>query len=77
MATKANTTAALIEAAILDAERTKKWTAEKSAIPTTTFNRKLRGGAEFTIGEVLRVADALSVHPYDLLPREFHIGVAA
>ena len=65
------TTAQRIEDAMLSAERSKRWTAEKSGIALTTFYRKLSGGADFTIPEVARIARALGVHPASLLPPEF------
>lgn len=60
-----------IVAAMNEAERSQKWTAEKSGLAISTFRRKINGGADFTIGEVARVAAALSVKPLALLPDEF------
>lgn len=72
MATNTATdTAGLILAAMGAADRSKKWTAEKSGIPVSTFLRKVRGFGDFTIREVANVAQALGVHPSDLLPAEF------
>ena len=65
------TTAELIEQARKNAERSQKWTAEKAGMSATTFKRKINGGADFTISEALRVANALSVPPYTLLPQAF------
>ncbi|QAB16984.1 XRE family transcriptional regulator [Leucobacter muris] len=65
------TAAELIEEARLDAERSIKWTAEKSGIALTTFKRKLNGGTDFTVSETLRVARALGVEPFTLLPTGF------
>ena len=65
------TTATLVAEAIASAERSRKWTAEKSGIAVSTLRRKLAGGADFTIGEVERIARALNLHPADLLPSEF------
>ncbi len=65
------TTAELIEEARLRAERSQKWTAEKSGIAISTFKRKINGGADFTIDETRRVAQALDVKPYALLPVDF------
>lgn len=59
------------------ADRTKKWTADRAGIPETTFRRKLRGGADFTVGEVARIAKALSISPGELLPPEFKKEAAA
>ena len=65
------TTATLIAKAIQEAERTRKWTADKAGIADATLRRKLAGGTDFTTNEVIRVAKALGVHPADLLPSEF------
>lgn len=62
---------ALILAAMKRADRSRKWTAANAGIASTTFMRKLNGGGEFTLGELARVARALSVHPSELLPAEF------
>lgn len=69
--TPAAETATAIVQAIEDAERSKKWTAEKAGIPITTFLRKCRGFGDFTVGEVARVAKALDRRPSDLLPQSF------
>lgn len=72
-----DTVPGLILHQIRKAERTKKWTAERAGIPQTTFNRKLRDGADFTVGEVARIARALGISPVDLLPPEFRQVAAA
>lgn len=71
MATEHITTAELIAQAMQTEDRSKKWTADRSGISDATFRRKLNGGADFTVGEVARVARALNRHPADLLPTEF------
>jgi len=58
--------------AIEKAERSKKWTAEKAGMADVTLRRKLRGGGDFTVSELARIAHALSIHPSELLPDEFH-----
>lgn len=60
-----------IAAAIAVAERTKKWVAAKAGIAHVTFYRKMQGGGPFTVSEVARIADALNVSPFDLLPSPF------
>lgn len=72
-----DTVPGLIEGQIRKADRTRKWTAERAGIPETTFRRKLRAGADFTVGEVARIAKALSISPSELLPSEFKTDVAA
>lgn len=57
--------------AMEEVERSKKWTAQKAGIALTTFHRKLNGGADFTVTELIRIAQVLGVHPADLLPGQF------
>lgn len=66
--------AQLVTEAMLDAERSRKWTADKSGMNYTTFVRKLNGGPEFTIGELARIARALRIEPSVLLPAEFRVA---
>ena len=72
-----DTVPGLIEGQIRKADRTRKWTADRAGIPETTFRRKLRAGADFTVGEVARIAKALSISPSELLPSDFKTDVAA
>lgn len=65
------TTADLIEEARVTKDRSRRWTAEKAGMALSTFNRKLNGGPDFTISETRRVALALEVPPYTLLPSDF------
>lgn len=60
-----------IEQAINAAERTRAWVARKALIPPTTFGRKMDGVGDFTLAELARIARALGVEPYTLLPVEF------
>lgn len=41
--------------------------AELSLIPRTSLLRKLAGVSEFTVSELIRIADALKVSPADLI----------
>lgn len=77
MATNPKSTAALIADAMQTADRSMKWTADRSGIATATFRRKVHGGGDFTVSEVARIGKALGVHPADLLPSEFRAAVAA
>lgn len=77
METKPTETAGLITDAMRVAERSKTWTAGKAGLALSTFDRKLRGGGDFTVGEVARIARALQVHPSSLLPPEFADGITA
>lgn len=63
--------AELVTKAMLEAERSRKWTADKSGMNYTTFVRKLNGGPDFTIPELARIAKALRIEPSTLLPAEF------
>ena len=74
--TSTDTASARIAAAMKTAERSSKWTAEKSGIPETTFRRKVSGHVDFTVTELDRIARALSVSPLDLLPASM-LSVAA
>ena len=51
--------------------------ADRAGIANATFRRKLRGGGDFTVSEVARIAQALGIHPADLLPTEFRLAVAS
>lgn len=72
MTTTTDTAAGRIQQARLAEERSEKWVAEKAGIAVPTFRRKLRGGGDFTVSEVARVAKVLGVDPISLLPSEFH-----
>lgn len=71
MTTAQITAADRIAAAMAREDRSQKWVAERARIPLTTFRRKLHGGNEFTLTEVLAIAAALGIHPVELLPHEF------
>ena len=63
--------AELVTQAMLEAERSRKWTADKSGMNYTTFVRKLNGGPDFTLPELARIARVLRIEPSVLLPAEF------
>ena len=71
MDTETTTTAGQVIHAMNLAERSMKWTAERSGIAVGTFRRKIHGGGDFTVSEVARIAKALNMHPADLLPTAF------
>lgn len=60
-----------IKEAMKIADRSSSWVSRNAAIPSTTFHRKLKGGSPFTIPEIVRIAQALSINPSRLLPSEF------
>ena len=53
---------------IVKQSTTKNAVARKAGIPTTTFNRKVDGKADFTLRELGAVADALGLALADILP---------
>lgn len=61
-------------AAMMTAERSKKWTATKAGFSYSTFERKLNRGGDFTMTELARIANALNCTPMDLLPDDFRGG---
>lgn len=67
----------IILQAILDAERSQQWVANKAGIPVTTLRRKLQGHTDFRLGEVASIAQALNVNPAELLPSTFQMEVNA
>lgn len=67
----------IILQAILDAERSQQWVANKAGIPVTTLRRKLQGHTDFRLSEVANIAQALNVNPSDLLPEQFRVEVVA
>ncbi|MBN7792393.1 helix-turn-helix domain-containing protein [Microbacterium esteraromaticum] len=69
--------AAIVKAAMKAAERTPTWVARKAGIALTTLNRKLEGGADFTVGELRRIAAALKMPAAALLPEDFFAMAAA
>ncbi|WP_264631490.1 helix-turn-helix domain-containing protein [Microbacterium hydrothermale] len=57
-----------VAATILRSGRTKASVASAAGIPHTTFTRKINGHTEFTVGEILRLAEVLDVPPSTLTP---------
>lgn len=49
----------------------------KSGIARTTLTRKMHGGAEFGVYELVRIAAAIKVRPSMLLPKEYRTEAAA
>lgn len=61
----------IIFQAILDAERSQQWVANKTGIPVSTLRRKLQGHTDFRLGEVASIAKVLNLTPAQLLPTDF------
>jgi len=57
-----------VASAILRAERSKKWTADRAGIAVTTFTRKVNGHADFTITELITIAHVLGIEAWQLVP---------
>lgn len=71
METKKQDVAACVMGAMKKKERSMQWTAQKAGFSTSTFRRKALGEGEFKVSELARIAKALSVPPWSLLPEEF------
>lgn len=57
--------------------RTKLSVSEATGIPYSTLNRKLKGRGEFTLSELVVLADELRVHPSALLPESILVPHAS
>lgn len=68
--------AQLVAQAMVTAGKSKTWLAEQTGIPYSTLGRKLRAVSEFNYSETFRIAEALGIHPADLVPTEFKKAVA-
>lgn len=51
--------------------------ADEAAIPYSTLRRKLREPMSLTMGDLLRLADALETTPASLLPERFRAAEVA
>lgn len=51
--------------------------ARDAAIPRATLVRKMNGGGEFGVYEILRIATAIGIEPTSLLPSPFRAKSAA
>jgi len=61
-------TAEAIKSALETTGVKKTHIAEVTGIPYSTLNRKLAGKADFTLGDILAIAEALGVSPATLTP---------
>lgn len=72
MATDARTAVAAAVAFELNAaDRTKRWLSDRSGIPYSTLDRKLKGHVDFTFTELSAIADVLGIAPWKLTPPAF------
>ncbi|MEE8757686.1 MAG: helix-turn-helix transcriptional regulator [Bifidobacterium sp.] len=51
---------------------TKRAVSEKSGMPYSSLNSKLKGYRGFDIEDILALAEAINENPANLLPPEFH-----
>ena len=68
--------AAAIRHALLDAGRTKRAVADETGIPYPTLNRKISGKRDFTLSELLSIAEATNPPPAAFIPPQFRPGAA-
>lgn len=75
--TTAERIAQIVSQAIITAGKSKSSVAEATGIPYSTLGRKLLGRTEFTITDLITIAEALEIHPSRLIPSDFLAGTAA
>lgn len=71
MSTTTDWTARAIRAALAESGQTKRYLSEETGIPYPTLNRKVAGRRDFTLSELLAIAEALRVHPAVFVPPQF------
>lgn len=49
--------------------------ADQTGIPYSTLRRKITGHSDLTLAEVLVIAEALGLHPADLIPADMQRAV--
>ena len=69
-------TATAIRRALFDSSRTKKAIADETGIPYPTLNRKIAGKRDFTLSELLSIAEATGTHPAAFIPPQFRLKAA-
>lgn len=77
MSTTTGWTAQAIRAALADSGVTKRYLSQKTGIPYPTLNRKVAGSRDFTLSELLAIAEALQVHPAAFVPPQFKTATPA
>ena len=65
------TVAAAVAFELGRADRTKRWLSDRSGIPYSTLDRKLKAHVDFTFTELAAIAEALSIAPSRLTPPVF------
>lgn len=64
-------TSQAVQAALVDAGRSKTSLSDETGIPYPTLNRKVAGKTEFSFTELLLIAEALGVSPSAFTPPQF------
>ncbi|MDO4243768.1 MAG: helix-turn-helix transcriptional regulator [Actinomyces sp.] len=64
-------TAQAIRTAIAKSGLTKVAISDTTGIPYPTLNRKVAGKRDFTLSELLAIAEAIGVHPETFIPPQF------
>ena len=63
--------AATVTFELSKADRTKRWLSDRTGIPYSTLDRKLKGHVDLTFTELWAISEALGVPPWTLTPRAF------
>lgn len=72
-----NETAQLVTSEIEKSGTSVSEVARESGIARVTLIRKMNGGSEFGVYELIRIASAIGVEPSRFLPQEFHVSDVA
>jgi transcriptional regulator with XRE-family HTH domain len=66
-----------VEGLIKSKGMTKRAVSEKSGMPYSSLNSKLKGYRGFDIEDILALAEAINENPANLLPPQFHNSALA
>ena len=66
-----------VAAEIARSQRSARFVARESGIPTATFDRKIHGRSDFSLTELITIARVLNVDLADFVPTEALHGSAA
>jgi len=77
MSMTATWTGSAIRAALADTGVSQKALSDTTGIPYPTLRRKLGGHKDFTLAELLVIAEAMHVHPSVLVPPQFKTSTEA
>ncbi len=65
------TVAAAVAFEIGQADRSKRWLSDRTGIPYSTLDRKLKAQVDFNFSELFLIAEALRIDPSRLTPPAF------